>query len=238
MGVGVQGGRVQIDNTVVRRTTRSDAIMSAAGIGVESFVSSVARADLSNVVLHDNAHAQIAGLGAQLEVATSELDGSGVDAVGALVLATNDNVIAGHATLSGISLKHSVLAALFASGSDVTIEDSVVEDTKADALENRYGDAIAASAQGVLPATLRSARTRVDDSARAAVASFGAAIQLDDNLLRCQTFDLVGEPWEAFTSSFAAGGMSRCGCPDAGAECVLSTVGLTPPDISGRRAAP
>jgi hypothetical protein len=112
--------------------------------------------------------------------------------------------------------------------SDVTIESSEIRNSTARA-DHVFGDGVAVTAAD-RDASARLVATRIEDSARAAVTSFGAEITLQGNALACQAFDLDGEPLEHRMHQFLDLGGNGCGCPVANAACVLVSAAVAPPE--------
>jgi len=117
-------------------------------------------------------------------------------------------------------------------GSDATITSSVVAATTPRTADALFGDGFAvvsdlAPASAVLTASL------VDDSARAGVASFGAAMTMTSTAVRCAAFALSGEDLADQPFEFVDGGDNACGCPDLADTCKLVSVGLEPPAAPG-----
>jgi len=117
-----------------------------------------------------------------------------------------------------------MLASLSAS-----VEDTVVRGTVPSDAGDVFGDGIAMVDRGS-PTHVVVSRCLVGDSARAGVASFGAAVSLDTTAVTCAAFPLNGEPFEGRDFSFTDEGQNGCGCPAPDGECKILSDGLEPPD--------
>jgi hypothetical protein len=71
---------------------------------------------------------------------------------------------------------------------------------------------------------------RIEDSARGALAVFGASVQYEGTLLRCQSFDVIAEAYDRRAYVIENLGNNGCGCPEANGACILESPGLAPPD--------
>lgn len=114
-------------------------------------------------------------------------------------------------------------------GATVELDSIVVRDSRRDA-EGRYGDGVTVAHTGIAPASAVVAASVIDQSHRAAAASFGATLVLADNALTCQSFDLGAEPNQGHAFDVHDDGGNACGCPVADQSCRLASVGLEPPE--------
>jgi hypothetical protein len=113
-------------------------------------------------------------------------------------------------------------------GSTAEISDTVVELTAANGLGQSGDGLYVTSVDRLSRATVT--RVRIDDSARAAVSNFGASVTLGGSHLRCQAFDIDGEPDVIYLEyEFIDGGDNACGCPEASERCKAVSAGLTAP---------
>jgi hypothetical protein len=128
-------------------------------------------------------------------------------------------------------------------GSDATIENTVVRDTMADP-EVGFGDGVlvvsAPWQPADLPTTAQLRNCRVEGSARAGIASFGATVTLERVTLDCNAIHLNGEeqyaaPVEVISRpfSFVDQGGNACGCEQQAAECTVMSSGLQAPGPVG-----
>jgi hypothetical protein len=125
-------------------------------------------------------------------------------------------------------------AGMIVIGSDATLEDVWVHDTKLQQLGNDFGDGIAATAYwpfsaNLIDTSITVVRATVERSARAAVAGFGSDIAVGESLMLCSQFSLVAEAIDDTQSSFTNLGDNVCGCDDNVELCKVSSGQLDPP---------
>jgi hypothetical protein len=110
------------------------------------------------------------------------------------------------------------------------VEATLVRDTKPRPSDGRFGDGIIA--HGLFaPANLSIHASRIENSARAGIASFGSFVSLSDSRVQCAGFDLEGEILDGQNFSFDDGGGNACGCPTADHPCAVVSTNLDPPEI-------
>jgi hypothetical protein len=115
-------------------------------------------------------------------------------------------------------------------GSDATVDGIVVRDTLPSALDGLYGDAVATVIlDNGPPSATRVARSRIERSARAGIAAFGAHAELGSTILDCNGIDLNGEPYHGVDFTFSDLGGNSCGCADTKVTCAVRSAGLAPP---------
>ncbi|HZO13517.1 MAG TPA: right-handed parallel beta-helix repeat-containing protein [Polyangiaceae bacterium] len=120
-------------------------------------------------------------------------------------------------------------AGLFIGGSDATVSRTLVRATAARALDEQFGDGIVAISHHA-PASAAIDASRVEDSARAGIASFGASLSLAGTHVKCAAFELEGEPFEGHAFVFEDRGDNRCGCPTIDRACVAVGASLAIPE--------
>jgi len=79
------------------------------------------------------------------------------------------------------------------------------------------------------PAEATVVGTRIEQSQRAAVSSFGGNTALGSSTFVCQSFDIASEAWMGRTPVFEDRGAVNCGCPEATTPCVAQSYALAPP---------
>jgi hypothetical protein len=79
-------------------------------------------------------------------------------------------------------------------GSDATLEASVVRATAARTADGLFGDGVAVFGPTAQAAAATLSGVRIEESARAGLASFGAFVSLASTSIRCAAFELAGEP--------------------------------------------
>jgi hypothetical protein len=73
--------------------------------------------------------------------------------------------------------------------------------------------------------------SRIENSARAGLANFGAAAAIGDSQLACNAFHLDGETLAGHAYEFTDRGGNACGCGAAPVECQVLSSNLEPPDF-------
>jgi len=75
-----------------------------------------------------------------------------------------------------------------------------------------------------------------EQTPRAGISNFGAFVSVASTSLRCHGFEIEGEPFTpyetTFQFTFEDRGHNACGCPTASAECVAVSAGLEPPMLA------
>jgi hypothetical protein len=157
------------------------------------------------------------GISAQLVCAL--VDGvASCDPAARSSLAVADSVVA-NSREAGISVL----------GSDATIERTNIQGTQARASDGLLGDGLLA--MGYDAAAMVTVRdTRIDDSARAGVANFGATVSLQRVSVGCAAFALNAEELEGLSAAFVDSSETLCGCPEAVDSCKATSAGLEPPE--------
>ncbi|MBW2456995.1 MAG: DUF1565 domain-containing protein [Deltaproteobacteria bacterium] len=135
---------------------------------------------------------------------------------------------------STLTMRTSVLTRNSEGGLVVAVADAWVEayavvDTQLNGL-GLFGDGILAIASAADPTNLYVDGSRVENSPRAAISSFGGFVSIATTKMLCQSFDLDGEPFEGAQYGFEDLGQNRCGCPTADSACLIVSAGLEPPD--------
>jgi hypothetical protein len=115
----------------------------------------------------------------------------------------------------------------FITGSEGRIESCIVRDSTANDA-GLFGDSVVVMAEPTdARATILS--TRIERSARAAIAAYGAHAALGNSVLSCQAFDLDAEAYANKTAQFEDLGGNFCGCPEATGKCAAVSSNLQPP---------
>lgn len=132
-------------------------------------------------------------------------------------------------TMTASLVEQSYDAGIFVAGSDAHLEGLVVRATVPRASDGLFGDGVAVvtvDAAGV--ATL--SKSRIENSARAGVVSFGAQIALGSTHGQCNAFEIAAEPYEGRDPVFEDRGDNMCGCPGPDGPCQAVSAGLQPPE--------
>ncbi|MBW2459278.1 MAG: hypothetical protein JRI68_32580 [Deltaproteobacteria bacterium] len=153
---------------------------------------------------------------------------------GVIVQIAAETLARSQASMTHCLIEGSHESGLYVSGSDVTIEDSVIRQSQAQVDTGLFGDGAIAAAMKIFgtlhSASLRLDRCLIEDSARAAVATFGATIELGGSRLECNPIDLNGEI--VFDEPFGLSdlGGNLCGCDGQAASCQVLSSGLSAPE--------
>lgn len=243
LGVGVRGqhAKVHLEGVTVRRIATSTGGKGALpGLGVYAGVASELTVVASTIDAATWGGVATSGSRATLqELLVRDVVG---DAAGAgFGVAFLHHPIDGAS--SGSLLRSAVVSAPFVGvlvgGSDVTIDEVVVRDVRAQK-DAQFGDGIgvAATSYESAPETVWPARAAVDrtfvlGSARGGVVVLGGELSLRRTLLSCNALELVVS--DRFGAGFDAGalalddrGNNGCGCGDAVGRCLASAVDITP----------
>ncbi len=132
------------------------------------------------------------------------------------------------ATVRASLIERSHLFGMVVSGSDAQLDGLLITTTAPNGA-NHFGDGLVVVSEGAL-ASAAIAHSRIEDSHRAAITSFGALVTLADSRLQCQAVDLNGEDHLGFDFALRDDGGNSCGCPADDGPCHLMSVGLEPPD--------
>jgi hypothetical protein len=162
----------------------------------------------------------------QREVATGGM-GRGIT-VQLICIASGCYELPAAVTIRGSLVEQNRDVGIFVGGSDARVESTVVRDTRARESDSLFGDGVAAMEWGA-PTSVTLTDARIEESARAGVASFGASVTLARTAIACAALDLDGEPFEGNNVEFADQGDNVCGCPQALNACKLVSTELDPP---------
>ena len=154
---------------------------------------------------------------------------------GIIVQLSTETYAPSQATISHSLVEGSHEAGIYVVGSNAVIEDSVIRDSKAQAGTGLFGDGVIAAVMktlvgGVHDASLRLDRCLIEGSTRAAVATFGALIELGGTQLECNTIAMNGEVIADQPFQLTDLGGNICGCDGQQTDCKVLSSGLWPPD--------
>jgi hypothetical protein len=238
VGVGVIGS----DSTMIAseiRDTYPPASGVARGVNVQSEPSTDARASATiTSLLVERSHGIGIFAGASDAVADAVIvrdtlptsDGSGGRGVVIQELCTPegcDPTKRSVVSLTRTLVQRSREMGIYVGASDATITTSAVRETLSRD-DGSFGDGIAVFASGG-SASAAVYDTRIADSFRAAISSWGATVSLDSCLLSCQKHDINGEPLDGVAPHLDDLGGNLCGCPTADGNCYADAATLVPP---------
>jgi hypothetical protein len=148
------------------------------------------------------------------------------------VIVQRDPTIAGFSgalRLEGVSIEDSREFAVSAHATPLTMVGVRIARTAPES-SGLFGDGVAVIALAGQPSPEAwISQTRVDDSTRAGLSSFGATVTLKNNAFVCQALELGVEPHVGYDAALIDDGGNFCGCPEATGACNASTTALTPP---------
>jgi len=160
------------------------------------------------------------------------LDGTGitvhVPCTGAPPLTTCNAAERASATITGSLIEQNHDIGLLVSESDASVEASVIRATSPRVLDGLFGDGMVVVGD-VAAGSATVIQSRIEDSTRAGVASFGASVSLESTRIQCAAFELAGEAFGTQAFAFDDRLNNLCGCPIANATCKVVTAGLEPP---------
>ena len=114
-------------------------------------------------------------------------------------------------------------------GSDALVETTRVFGTH-EAPGDRFGDGIAAAVHPTLPTTLAVERSRVEASARAGLATFGAPVSVGGTVFECNVIALAGQDVAASAFSLVDEGGNVCGCSGVSEACKVLVSEIAAPE--------
>jgi hypothetical protein len=133
------------------------------------------------------------------------------------------------ATVRASLIENSLDAGVFVGGSELSLEASIVRATAAREPDGIFGDGVVVLRM-FSDASASMSRVRIENSARAGLASFGADVVLDATHIACAPLALAGEPFQEQSYAFDDRGNNLCGCPSADVSCKVTSSGIAPPD--------
>jgi hypothetical protein len=109
-----------------------------------------------------------------------------------------------------------------------TVERSRIATTRP-RTDGSHGDGVGVVADDGFPASVDVLGSRIESSARAGLASFGARAALSGSVLVCNAFDLNAQDYLGTPFSFDDAGGNACGCPEPDGPCKIDSAELSPP---------
>jgi len=237
IGLFVAGSDATIEGIVVR-TTLPEAIDQTGGRGINIQGASDA-IERANVTLrtslleqnHDNglfvagSDVTIEGIVVRntLPQASNQTGGRGISLARPLDTGMRANI-----TLRASLLEQNYTLGVLVSGSDATIENTVVRNTVPQASNGLFGDGIVIFADSY-PASALISSCLIEASARVGVTVFGGHASLATTTLECNSIDLNHESFAGAAGLLDDLGDNRCGCGSASTVCKAVSAGLGPP---------
>ena len=234
IAIAVLSSDVTIDNTVVR-DTEGNGFGPGRGIDVElDPVSGITpNAVVTRTIVRRAREAAFACLGGNCSLSEVALIDTRPQEDGrfGIGLAVQYSYGASSATLSQSYIGGAHMFGISAINSSAEVVESTIDGVAQQELGDDFGDGIAFLDPGELPLSLTVTRSRIANAARAGIASFGGAVQLDSVALECNTIDLDGEQLQGRSHDFDNLGANACWC-GAGADpppCKVLQSQLKPP---------
>jgi hypothetical protein len=231
VGVFVSGRSAFIDTTVVRGTKPSPTGEGGRGIEIHTDSDLPAEFDLFASLVEQNHEAAVIIGGAEAVIRENVIRGTrpGVEGnFGRGVHVQGDLSGAVHSlSLQSTLIEGSHGIGLTVLDAAAQVEKSIVRDSAVDAA-GQFGDGVLVVSINA-PADAVVTQSRIEASARAAIAMFGAHVAMGESQLLCQAFDLAAEPWNEVQSVFEDLGENWCGCPVAQVACKAVGGVLEPP---------
>jgi hypothetical protein len=133
-------------------------------------------------------------------------------------------------TLRGSLIERSLDLGLVAYNSVAVVESSAIVTTMPNT-QGIFGDGLSAvhAVEGFAPASMVVTASRIEESTRAGLSSFGAFVSLEKSAVTCSAFQLGGESSLGVPFQFDDIGGNACGCPVASDACKVISAGLEPP---------
>jgi hypothetical protein len=147
--------------------------------------------------------------------------GGGLDVHSSSVTGWPSNV-----TVIGSVLEQHLRYGVMIESSNLSLESTVIRDTRSDAGE--LGDGLIALSSDA-PAAVSLSWVRIESSERAGIANFGAVVDFAGTTLQCNGFDLAVQDYEGSPSVVHDLGGNACGCPEATGACAVLSADLEPP---------
>ncbi len=235
-GVAVTGSEATVQSSVIRDTL-PDVTGIGWGISVQANPNTGApsRLTLTTSLVERSQDVGVVVEGSQATVQSSVIRDTLPDAVGdargVQVQDDSDTGAPSSVLLRGLLVERSGVAGVFVVDSTASLEGCLLRDT-APSASDLFGDGIVVYSEGA-PASASLVGTRIEDSARAAVSSFGGEVSITGSVFQCQVFDWAGNPFHEYDYGYHDQGGNICGCPDATESCRIDTATIEPPEPVG-----
>jgi hypothetical protein len=141
-----------------------------------------------------------------------------------------DEQVRGYATVRWSVLERTRETGLVIIGSDATVEATGIFATAPREADGTFGDGVAVLRTDTEPASVSLVDSRIESSARAGIASFGASVEVSSSRLECNAIDLDAEPLDGVPASFLDSGDVSCGCEGQERTCSVTSASLAPPE--------
>lgn len=239
LGIAVVGSHAEISETVVRATRQGHPAEVARAIAAQNHPV-MGRAGLS---VRDSLVEDSDGVGIYLRASDATVTQTVVKAThptgdgrfGRGLVVEHDDVTleAASIVVNGLHVDDSVEVGFYLNSSSATLDGLWVRNTRAtDA--GLYGDGVLLIAEAMAErAQMSLRRSRIENSQRAGLSSFGGHVALESTEIVCSGFDIDVESHGGNEASFDMGEGVACGCTEASDVCNAVSAGLMPPEPVG-----
>ncbi len=239
-GISLQGCDGTIETSVVRGTLTSDQGLIGRGISIENSYKDHTPSDVTiRSCLVEKSHEigiVVTASRAVIESSTireSEPNDLGGFGRGIGIQGYPEFDLRSEAIVRACLIDRNYETGMYIAQSEVTVEDTIVRDTKALA-NSLFGDGISARDDS----NVNFARLVVERNARAGIANFGSRAKVLSSTITCNAFDIEGETSDGMPFSYD--GSTGWQCSQIGAadcttlgECNVRSAGLAPPPALG-----
>ncbi|CAN92891.1 putative cell surface protein [Sorangium cellulosum So ce56] len=219
-GVYIGGSDATIETSVIRRTQPLEDGMRGRGINAQDSSVLGERANLlvRSCIIEQNHDTGVAVFGSDATIETTMVRstqprGDGTRGRGIVVQDETDFGKRTNANIDTCVIEQNHEIGIFVGNSDVTIDTTLVQTTKA-RHDEKFGDGVVIL--GASTATIQS--STITDNDRAGVANFGSKVQILDTILTCNGFDLNGETLLESRPDFHGSDGWQC-TPDDAKDC-------------------
>jgi hypothetical protein len=224
MGISIDGACAADETMPCDPAGRSQATLRGSFVGRSHYVAAVvigSDATLEGTVLADTvpqASDQKRGTGLHVEGACAGLsDGVTCDASRYATASVVDSLITDSQGFGMVFVD-----------ATADVSSSVVQRTTPEVDTGYFGDGLA-SASERLATSVTLTGSRIDDSARAGVGAFGAALSMQASRIGCADLALAGTAHLGFDYALEDLGDNLCGCPTPDDACKIVGADLQPP---------
>ena len=230
IGIFVVGSEATLEASVVR-ATQPELGLFGRGISAQRELTTGTPATLlvRSSLIDDNGELSVFVAGSDMTLETSVVRATHIDAAELGGRGVHAQL---HDVPSTVLLKSSLIedsheAGVAVLSSAAIIDACIIRNTETSPGWGMGNGVMVVSNPGPASASIHA--TRIHQSAFAAVAAWGADVDIGGSALSCQSIDLNRESYAGQTANFGDLGGNGCGCPDATETCKALSAGLEPP---------
>jgi len=230
----VSSSNTTVEASVLRATEWSSPGIAGRGVNASSIGATHAPSTVvfKTSIIENHAELAVFAEGSEARVESSVIRATQPNALGFGGRAINVEPDPMTGALGKLSLYRSAVeqsqeAGVMVIDSDATLEASIIRDTSPSAAHG-FGHGIVVVSD-LAQATAHITGTRVERSALAGLAAWGALVVLGDSSFVCQAFDLNAETYLQRAAAFDDLEGNLCGCPEPNAPCRAASANLEPP---------